>query len=90
MQVAGDGRDFDFLHASARLSGCSFNILRYGAGVAIDPGDFDEFYMLEIPLAGGVELHFDDRVCVSNREHGLIISPGRPLTSVWQPGWSRR
>lgn len=86
MQVAGDGRDFDFLHASARLSGCSFNILRYGAGVAIDPGDFDAFYMLEIPLTGGVELHFDDRVCVSNREHGLIISPGRPLTSVWQPG----
>jgi AraC-like DNA-binding protein len=86
MEVAGDGRDFDFLHASARLAGCSFNILRYGAGVVIDPGDFDEFYMLEIPLSGGVELHFNDRVCVSNREHGLIISPGRALTSVWQPG----
>jgi AraC-like DNA-binding protein len=86
MEVAGDGRDFDFLHASAALGGCSFNILRYGAGVVIDPGDFDEFYMLEIPLSGGVELHFNDRVCMSNREHGLIISPGRPLTSVWQPG----
>ena len=86
MEVAGDGRDFDFLHASASLGGASFNILRYGAGVVIDPGDFDEFYMLEIPLAGGVELHFNDRVCISGREHGLIISPGRALTSVWQPG----
>ena len=86
MQVTGDERDFDFLHASAKLGGCSFNILRYGAGVAIDPGDFDAFYMLEIPLAGGVELHFNDRVCVSGSKHGLIISPGRPLTSVWQPG----
>jgi AraC-like DNA-binding protein len=86
MEVAGDGRDFDFLHASASLGGCSFNILRYGAGVTIDPGDFEDFYMLEIPLSGGVELHFNDRVCVSGREHGLIISPGRPLTSMWQPG----
>jgi len=86
MQVAGDGRDFDFLHASAKVGASSFNILRYGSGVTIDPGDFDEFYMLEIPLSGGVELHFNDRTCVSNTQHGLIISPGRPLVSVWQPG----
>lgn len=86
MQVAGDGSDFDFLHASAPTATGSFNILRYGAGVVIDPGDFDDFYMLEMPLAGGVELHFDGRVRVSGMQHGLIISPGRPLTSVWRPG----
>ena len=86
IEVSGEDRDFDFLHASSKLGGCRFNILRYGSGVAIDPGDFDSFYMLEIPLSGGVELHFNDRVCASGSKHGLIISPGRPLTSVWQPG----
>jgi AraC-like DNA-binding protein len=86
IRVAGDGRDFDFLHASAKVVPGSFNILRYGSGVRIDPGDFDDFYMLEIPLAGGVELHFRDCTCVSNPEHGLIISPGRPLISHWRPG----
>jgi len=86
IQVTGDGRDFDFLHASAKVVPGSFNILRYGSGVTIDPGDFHDFYMLEIPLSGGVELHFRDCTCVSNREHGLIISPGRPLISNWRPG----
>ena len=86
MQVAGDGHDFDFLHATARIGATSFNILRYGAGVTIDPGDFDAFYMLEIPLSGGVELHYDGQTCTSSPQRGLIISPGRPLVSVWQPG----
>jgi len=83
MQVAGDGHDFDFLHATARIGAASFNILRYGAGVTIDPGDFDAFYMLEIPLSGGVELHYDGQTCSSSPQRGLIISPGRPLVSVY-------
>lgn len=86
IEVAGDGRDFDFLHASATVAPGSFNILRYGSGVAIDPGDFDQFYMLEIPLSGGVELRFRDRICASDTGHGLIISPGSPLVSLWRPG----
>jgi AraC-like DNA-binding protein len=86
IEVTGDGLDFDFLHASAKVVPGSFNILRYGSGVTIDPGDFHDFYMLEIPLAGGVELHFRDCICVSNRQHGLIISPGRPLVSNWRRG----
>lgn len=86
IEVAGDERDFDFMHATAKVAPGSFNILRYGSRVTIDPGDFDQFYMLEIPLSGGVELHFKDRTCRSDTQHGLVISPGRPLISVWQPG----
>ncbi len=84
--VSGDGRDFDFLHATAAVPPGSFNILRYGSGVTIDPGDFDQFYMLEIPLSGGVDLSFRDRAVASDVGHGLIISPGQPLISVWRPG----
>jgi hypothetical protein len=54
--LSGDRVDIDFSHQAVALDGASINILRYGPDVVIDAGDFDYFYMLEMPLAGGVDL----------------------------------
>lgn len=72
---------------TARIPRGSFNILRYGAEVEIRPDPFVGFYMLEMPLAGGVRLTgAGDRPIDSGRDAALFIPPGLHFTSVWQQG----
>jgi hypothetical protein len=59
--LSGDRVDIDFSHQAVALDRASINILRYGPDVVIDAGDFDYFYMLEVPLAGGVDLRYGER-----------------------------
>ncbi len=78
---------FDFLHMSAPIPQGSFNILRYGAEVEVDPGSFGDFYMLELPLAGGVTLTgARGTIAQSGPDAALFIPPGLAFTSRWEPG----
>ena len=86
LDLVGNHGDFAFFHANAPVGIGSFNILRYGAGVRIDPGDFGDFYMLEMPLSGGVDLDMGKVRYRSRPNSALIISPGRRLISFWHPG----
>jgi AraC-like DNA-binding protein len=77
---------FLFRHHTVRLDRASLNTLEYGAEVHIDPGDFDSFYMIEFPLSGSVRGQFGGETFVSSSHHGQILSPGRPIRSVWATG----
>lgn len=77
--------NFDFLHASVRVAVGSFNILRYGAGVEIDPGSFENFYMLEMPISGGTEICIGSKKLHSNPGRATVLSPGQKLNSFWHP-----
>jgi len=77
--------NFDFLHASAKVTVGSFNILRYGAGVEIDPGSFENFYMLEMPISGRTEICIGSKTLHSNPGRATILSPGQNLNSFWHP-----
>lgn len=83
------GRDHDrflFRHHMLRLDGALLNTLEYGAEVHIDPGDFDSFYMIEFPLSGGVSGQFGTDAFTSSARYGQVLSPGRPIRSVWASG----
>jgi AraC-like DNA-binding protein len=87
MQAASKG--FDFVHMSARIPQGSFNILRYGAEVEIRPDPFVDFYMLEMPVAGGVDLVGEGPGAIrasSGKDVALLIPPNLRFTSVWRPG----
>ena len=87
MTCAEGARGFDFLHMSARIPQGSFNILRYGAEVQISPGALNDFYMLELPLSGGVTLSgARGPIARSGPDTALFIPPGLQFTSVWGPG----
>lgn len=87
MTCADGARGFDFLHMSARIPQGSFNILRYGAEVQISPGALGDFYMLELPLTGGVTLSGErGPIARSRPDTALFIPPGLRFTSVWAPG----
>lgn len=85
LKCVSETANFDFLHASAKVSVGSFNILRYGAGVEIDPGSFDNFYMLEMPISGGTEISVGDRRLRANVSQATVLSPGQSLNSFWHP-----
>lgn len=90
-RMQAEAKGFDFLHMSARIPQGSFNILRYGAEVEIRPDPFGDFYMLEMPLTGGVDLSGEDVArrpvtASSGRDVALLIPPNLRFTSVWRPG----
>ena len=61
----------DGCYASVPLGNISINYLRYGADVAIDVGDFENFYMIEFPLAGKVEIQYGEQKLVSTGSSGI-------------------
>ena len=73
----------DGCYATVPLGDISINYLRYGADVAIDVGDFENFYMVEFPLSGAVEIAYGEQQLVSSGSNGVVISPGRYVKSRW-------
>ena len=78
---------FDFVHIFAPIKEGSANFLRYGGEVEIQPGPFPDFYMLEMPVSGGVRLSLEgEDDCESSATHALFLPPNRALGSLWRPG----
>lgn len=82
----GSHADIDFSHQAVALDQASINVLRYGPDALIDAGDFDYFYMLEMPLAGGVRLDYGGRSVSSGAGKALFLSPGSSVVSTWRAG----
>jgi AraC-like DNA-binding protein len=61
----------------------SLNYLAYGAEVEIDPGAFNSFYMLEMPLTGSTELEYRGASYKNGRYSAVLISPDEPVQSLW-------
>lgn len=81
-----DVRQIDFQHHSLGLPDASINLLRYGPDVMIDAGDFESFYMLELPLTGGVEIEYGPGRISSRAGTALFLSPGERVLSHWRAG----
>lgn len=87
MRRLGGRAGFDFAHMSAAVPEGSFNILRYGGAVQIEPDPFGDFFMLEMPVHAGVDLEPErGDTCVSNGHTALFLGPSLRFRSVWRPG----
>lgn len=81
-----DGR-LDMLHKAAVIGrDVTLNYLRYGAEVRITPGTFDDFFLVQVPLAGTARVRVGDRVVASARSLASIGSPTEPVDMVWSEG----
>lgn len=79
--------DFDFLHASAPIKHGSANLLQYGGAVKIEPKAFPDFYMLEMPLHGGVDLSMAAGAAKSSAVGcALFIPPRVAFAARWRSG----
>ncbi|WP_343229082.1 AraC family transcriptional regulator [Rhizobium setariae] len=75
----------DFRHASLALDRSGFNLLQYGEEVSI-ASSFENFYMLEMPIEGGVDIHFGAETVQSGTGIALLLSPGPRFVSRWRAG----
>lgn len=76
---------FRFIHASVPIKHGTANLLQYGSSVDIEPEVFPDFYMLEMPLVGGVDLTIPSRPTTSTHPGcALFIPPQVSFASHWR------
>lgn len=75
----------DFRHRQIAFGGSGFNFLQYGNRVSVS-SRFEDFYMLEMPVAGGVDITFGTESITSGPGKALILSPGPKFQSHWREG----
>lgn len=83
MRAAGD---LDVCHNHVRGAHLSFNLLGYGAEVAINPGELQDFYLLQIPLSGMAQIHHRTEEITASQACATILNPDRPSEMVWKAG----
>ncbi|MEO2037590.1 MAG: AraC family transcriptional regulator [Martelella sp.] len=78
------GREVGFRHHAVKTACGAFNRLEYGAEIEVSAPGFEEFYMLEMPLSGGVRIDFGKEEISSAPGQALLLSPGPRFRSRWQ------
>ena len=77
---------FDACHHFARGAMLAINYMRYGATVLIEPGELQEFYLIQIPVAGGARIVNGSVAFDSDLGNGTILNPDRTTRMVWYSG----
>lgn len=61
----------------------SLNYLSYGETVLIEPGELQEFYLLQIPLHGNADISNGGTKFLSGIQNAAILNPDRHTKMVW-------
>jgi AraC-like DNA-binding protein len=83
--IAIGGRPVEFSHASALMGGEAFNTLSYGSEIEVQAKGFEDFYMFEMPLRGGVDIMIGQQQARSLPGRALLLSPKQKFSSRWRP-----
>ena len=75
LSMHGETEILDARHNQVRLQESSLNVLSYGAGVTIDPGQRGDFYMVQIPLRGSARLESKDEDIAIDTDVLSILQP---------------
>jgi AraC-like DNA-binding protein len=70
----------------ARVGEVGLNYLRYGDEVRISPGRLDDFYLVQIPLAGRAAVKVGGTTVMSDRRHASLVSPSETVDMLWSDG----
>lgn len=68
------------------VNGLSLNYLAYGAEVRITPGCLQDFYLVQIPLAGQAEIRYGHQQALSDVSTAVVLSPDEPVDMRWHAG----
>jgi AraC-like DNA-binding protein len=69
-----------------RQGDTSVNRLEYGAEVEIDPDRLDDFFLVQIPVAGHAAIACGNRRFDSTAQAASLVSPTLPLHMRWHAG----
>ncbi|MCZ0914119.1 AraC family transcriptional regulator [Gordonia amicalis] len=81
------GGKLDLVHNSAPIGDAvTLNYMRYGSEVHINPGTVEDFYLVQVPVAGSARIRIGETAVLSDRRTGTVSSPTQPLDMVWSDG----
>lgn len=80
--VAPQGQ-LDAVHNHVALKGLTFNYMRYGGAVHINPGELEKFYLIQIPLAGGAQITNGNIEVESTKAFATILNPDLKTDMIW-------
>ncbi len=86
----GEAGAVDARHHRVPLGNISLNYLQYGTEVEINPGLFETFYMLEMPISGSVQLDHGGQTVVNRVGTATIVSPSQAVRSLWSEDCGQR
>lgn len=83
LETTAPGARLHTLHNHARGATLSLNYLRYGAGVRIEPGFLDSFYLVQIPVRGAARVRNGGVEVEASRTTASLLNPTRWTGMVW-------
>ncbi|WP_419911994.1 AraC family transcriptional regulator [Hoeflea sp.] len=86
LDLLADRESFDARHHFAPGNKIAINYMRYGATVLIDPGELEDFYLIQIPVAGGARIANGSVEFDSDLEYGTVLNPDRATRMIWHAG----
>ena len=86
LEVIRDAEAMHLQHNSVSGMRFSINYIHYGATVLIEPGELENFYLLQIPLKGCAQITNGKYSCRSSPMVGTILNPDRFTSMIWHAG----
>lgn len=81
------GAHLDLVHNGAPVGeDVMLSYMRYGDEVRITPGTYDDFYLVQIPLAGTSLVRAGGATVAADRHRASIESPTEPVDMIWSDG----
>ena len=86
LQQLTAGERMDCHMHSVRVGALSLNYLAYGADVQITPGCLQDFYLVQIPVAGQADIQYGHEQLQSDPSTAVVLSPHQPIAMRWYAG----
>ncbi len=77
---------FEARHNHAAGQCLSLNYLSYGCEVAINPGELERFYLVQLPLAGTANVRNGRVEVAACRQRATVLNPTRETRMTWHAG----
>jgi AraC-like DNA-binding protein len=86
LEIVSEKNTFRATHHHVKGTQLTLNYIEYGADVAINPGELGDFYLIQMPVAGGSTIQHGRKEFHTNPESASILNPDLPTSMRWWKG----
>ncbi|EEB86446.1 transcriptional regulator, AraC family [Roseobacter sp. GAI101] len=83
LELGSRNKPLSVSHNAVRGRNLSVNYLSYGAEVSVDPGQFNSFYMFQMPLSGKAHVKHRGSEMTADADTGTLLNPDRTARLRW-------
>lgn len=84
-----EGGGFHTVHNALPLDWLELNYLSYGGAVRINPGELQDFFLIQIPLAGFAEIENGKSRFIASPRRASVLNADRATRMVWREGCAK-